>query len=90
MKSIHHPAYKTLQKQLAEARNAAGMTQEKLAVKLARPQSFISKVEAGDRRLDVVEYVQWMRAVSMNPTTIIKMLAADMDTGRHRRALTKP
>jgi transcriptional regulator with XRE-family HTH domain len=90
LKSIHHPAYKTLQMRLAEARNAAGLTQEKLAVKLARPQSFVSKVEAGDRRLDVVEYVQWMRAVDMDPTTIVKALSADMDTGRHRRALTKP
>lgn len=89
MKSIHHPAYKTLQQRLAEARIAAGLTQEKLAVKLARPQSFISKVEAGDRRLDVVEYVQWMRAVNMDPTSIIKTLAADMDTGRHRRAMAK-
>lgn len=89
MKSIHHPAYKTLQQRLAEARISAGLTQEKLAVKLSRPQSFVSKVEAGDRRLDVVEYVQWMRAVDMDPTAIIQTLAADMSTGRHRRALTK-
>ena len=89
MKSIHHPAYKTLQRRLAEARTGAGMTQEKLAAKLARPQSFVSKVEAGDRRLDVVEYIQWMRAVNMDPTAIITALSADMDTGRHRRALAK-
>lgn len=89
MKSIHHPAYKALQQQLAVARNAAGLTQEMLAVKLARPQSFVSKVEAGDRRLDVVEYVQWMRAVDMDPAAIIKTLATAMDTGRHHRALTK-
>lgn len=89
MKSIHHPAYKTLQQQLAAARTAAGLTQASLATKLSRPQSFVSKVEAGDRRLDVVEYVQWMRAVNMDPDVIIKALATAMDTGRHRRTLTK-
>ena len=88
MKSIHHPAYKTLQERLADARRSADLTQEQLAVKMSRQQSFVSKVEAGDRRLDVVEYIQWMRAVDMDPTSIVKALAADMDTGRHRRALT--
>ncbi len=42
-------------KRLREARQAAGLTQVKVAAKLGRPQSFVSKCESGERRVDVVE-----------------------------------
>ncbi|HLX06846.1 MAG TPA: helix-turn-helix transcriptional regulator [Thermoanaerobaculia bacterium] len=40
---------------MKEARKAAGMTQEKVAEELGRPQSFVSKVETGERRIDPTE-----------------------------------
>lgn len=74
---------------MIEARRAAGLTQEELAAKLGKPQSFVSKIEAGDRRLDVVEYVSWMQSMDLDPSTIINALAADLEQSRHRRVLAK-
>jgi transcriptional regulator with XRE-family HTH domain len=47
--------YKEIAHRLREARDAAGLTQQAAAAKLGVPQSFISKCEAGERRLDVLE-----------------------------------
>lgn len=48
-------AYAILAQRLREAREAAGFTQAEAAQMLGKPQSFISKCETGERRLDIVE-----------------------------------
>ena len=48
-------AYDLLTRRLREAREAKGLTQIEVAEHLGKPQSFISKIEQGERRLDVVE-----------------------------------
>jgi len=50
-------AYRLFLTRLREARQAAGLTQVQVAAKLRRPQSFVSKCESGERRVDVVELV---------------------------------
>lgn len=52
MKPIHTPEYTRMRERLKEARKAAGMTQKQVAKELDRPQSFVSKVETGERRID--------------------------------------
>ena len=54
-KSIYSKEYKNTIKKLKEARLEIGLKQEDVAKKLKKPQSFVSKVERGERRLDVVE-----------------------------------
>lgn len=56
---------------LAEARRGAGLTQVALAKKLGRPQSFVSKFERGERRLDVIEFLDVTRALRVDPAQII-------------------
>lgn len=58
MKTIHTEAYRTFLRRLKEARVASGKTQVQVARSLEKPQSFVSKVERGERRLDPIELKQ--------------------------------
>ena len=52
---------------MAAERKSRGLTQVELARRLSRPQSFVSKYESGERRLDVVEYMEVMEALGASP-----------------------
>lgn len=58
-KSLHSQEYRLLLDILREIREAAGITQEEMATRLNATQSFVSKCERGERRLDVVELRFW-------------------------------
>ena len=51
----HGPAYRLLGQRLREARDAVGLSQVEAAANLGVPQSFISKCESGERRVDIIE-----------------------------------
>jgi transcriptional regulator with XRE-family HTH domain len=70
--SIHTPKYKKFRNLLIENRKAANLTQVQLAEKLGRPQSFVSKIESGERRLDVIEFIEWCDAVGCQADKIVK------------------
>jgi transcriptional regulator with XRE-family HTH domain len=55
MGSTHEPLYRSLLARLKAARLAAGLTQTAVAQALGRPQSYVSKTESGERRLDPIE-----------------------------------
>jgi transcriptional regulator with XRE-family HTH domain len=57
---------------LVAARHKAGLTQEELAKKLRRPQSFIAKYERGERRLDVVEFLSIAAALEADGLRIVR------------------
>ena len=57
---------------LIAARKAAGVTQVELADRLGRPQSFVSKVERGERRVDVIEFCQLAEAMGYQPSNLLK------------------
>jgi len=57
-----------------EAREDAGLTQVDVARKLGRPQSFVSKYERGERRLDLVEFLEVAGALRMNPVSFLRRL----------------
>lgn len=52
---------------LVSAREKAGLTQRELATRLVRPHSFIGRIEAGTRRVDVVEFVDIAQAMETEP-----------------------
>lgn len=78
-KSVHSPEHEAFRALMAQARDNAGLTQEKLAKRLGRPQSFVAKYERGERRLDVVEFLWVARALGADPIKILRAL-------RRRRA----
>lgn len=74
MTSIYLEQYQLVIHTLKEARIKQNIIQEKLAQALNRLQSFIAKVESGERRLDVVEFVHIARLLSINPEAVIKKI----------------
>lgn len=65
-KSIYSDEYAVLLQLLQEARKNAGLTQEELGKRLGQTQSFISKCERGERRLDVVEIRVFCQALNVS------------------------
>jgi transcriptional regulator with XRE-family HTH domain len=72
-------------------RVASGCSQAELGARLGKPQSYVSKVEAGDRRLDLVEYIFWAKALDIDPTPLVDDLARSIGKvlygGQRRRAV---
>jgi transcriptional regulator with XRE-family HTH domain len=56
MASLHSPRYRQFLERLRAARLAAGLTQAEVASALGKPQSFVSKSENGERRVDAIEF----------------------------------
>jgi len=54
-KSVYSKDYRDIIERLRIARIEAGLAQQEVADKLGKPQSYISKIESGERRLDVAE-----------------------------------
>ena len=54
-KSVYSKDYKEIIERLKKARIEADLSQQAVADKLGKPQSYISKIESGERRLDVAE-----------------------------------
>lgn len=73
-KSVFTDRYNLLKTLLIEARHDAGLTQSELAGRLSRPQSFVSKFERAERRLDLVEFLEVANALGVDPVEIIKKL----------------
>jgi ribosome-binding protein aMBF1 (putative translation factor) len=66
------PADAKLGKYLASARESGGMSQEQLAKKMGRVQSFVAKTETGKRRLGVVEFVELAKALGVPPQQLLE------------------
>ncbi len=75
MKTIYKERYQQLLTLLVEARKTAGLTQAQVSALLDRPQSFIAKVENGDRRLDVIEFMALCQALGQSPAEIVAQIS---------------
>lgn len=59
---------------LKDERNRKDLTQSQLADKLKRPQSFVAKIENGERRIDIVEFLSIASALGIDPVKFIRSL----------------
>ncbi len=71
-RTIHTPEYRALVQLLRQLRLQAGLRQRELAEILGRPQSYVSKYESGERRLDVVELRQICRALGIGLPEVVQ------------------
>lgn len=74
MRSIHDPRYQDLIKKLIDLRESKKVTQVELARRLNKPQSYVSKVEILERRIDVIELSDWLNAIHVKITDFITQL----------------
>ncbi|ESW78128.1 helix-turn-helix domain-containing protein [Mesorhizobium sp. M1307] len=73
-KSLRSPRHQRFLAQLVSLRKAKGLTQAQVAEKLDRPQSFVAKYEGGERRLDVIEFLDLTAALDADPCEILSSL----------------
>ncbi|MCW0080581.1 helix-turn-helix domain-containing protein [Burkholderia pseudomallei] len=71
---LHDPRYQRIATLLTELRKARGLLQQDVADRLSRPQGFVSKVESGSRRLDVIELLDFLRALEADPHEFVDRL----------------
>jgi len=80
-KTIRSSGHEALRVALVAARKRAGLTQAELAIRLKCHQSFVARVESGQRRIDVIELVILARALEVDASRILETAeqATDMN-----------
>jgi len=73
-KSVFSSAYRELRRTLIAARRRTGLTQAELAARLDRPQSYVSKYERGERRIDLVEFLEILTATKADAGAVVARL----------------
>lgn len=73
-RSVFTDSYKVLLDLLVTTRKEARVTQLELARRLSRPQPFVSYVERGERRIDVIEFITLARALDVDPQELFASL----------------
>jgi transcriptional regulator with XRE-family HTH domain len=78
-KSLQAPRYRPLPGMLREMREAAGLTQRELAEKLKLSHTMVHNSEVAERRVDVMEFIDWCEACGVEPVQALARL-------KHHRA----
>ena len=84
-KSIHSPEYGLLLALLRQLREDVGLTQTSLAERLGRPQTFVSKSELGERRLDLEELRQLCSALDLGLVEVVERWLGSLPSARKAR-----
>lgn len=73
-KSVFTEKYHLFRLLLIQTRQSKKLTQAQVAQSLQKPQSFVSKYERGERRLDVVEFLEVAKALGETPCELLRQL----------------
>lgn len=68
-KGIHDERYRALIDRLVTARKTQELSQAEVASRLGRPQQFVSRYELGERRLDIIEFIDVAAALGLDGQT---------------------
>ena len=77
-RSVFSEPYGAFVQALIEGRRVAQLRQVDLAERLGKPQSFVSKYETGERRLDVVEFLVIAKQIGLDPHRLIERLSVSV------------
>ena len=77
-KSAYTKAHQMLVTTLAQMRREAGLHQADLAQKIGKDQSYISNIERGQRRVDVIEFYAILKAMGIDPVKAFATIAKKM------------
>jgi transcriptional regulator with XRE-family HTH domain len=66
---------------LIAARHAAGMSQAELAKRLGKPPSYVAKIELKERRVDVVEFIEFLRAAGADEAVAFQTVREAIQRG---------
>lgn len=72
--TLRSPRQTKLRKLLRDLREERGLTQADVAARLDKPQSFVAKYEGGERRLSVIEFIDVIRALGLEPVVAMRRL----------------
>ena len=89
MKTIHTSEYKKLLVWLRDCRKEKGLTMRTVAQSLKIPHSWVGKVEIGERRLDIAEYVKLCRVMGADPHVGMSLMEKQMRAPRLAKAPKK-
>lgn len=78
-KSLNSSEHVQLIRMITRKRHAAGYTQEFVSSAIGQHQSYMAKLETGQRRLDVVEYIAIAKVIGFDPAAELHVLAAQFD-----------
>jgi transcriptional regulator with XRE-family HTH domain len=71
---LHDPRYAVLRDLLVAERERKALTQVEIAARLGKPQSYVSKYERGERRLDIIEFIDVTRSIGVDPVATLREL----------------
>ena len=78
LRTVLRPEYDVLLRLMTDARKESRVSQKELARRLGKTQSYVSKIENGQQRVDVLEFLDYARAVGSEPAMLL--LKLDMAT----------
>lgn len=80
--TIQGPRHKLLTKLIQERRESASLTQTEVATALGRYQSYIANIETGQRRIDVIEFLDLAQAIRFDPFEVLEKLVSKKPNAR--------
>jgi transcriptional regulator with XRE-family HTH domain len=88
-KTIHREEHRVLANLLRELRDERGLTQADLSPLVGRPQNRVSDFERGGRRIDVIEFIDYCRALGVDPLKTFSRLLKQLSGARTSTARSK-
>ncbi len=83
--TLRDPRYRSIVARLVALRKAAELNQRELAEALGKTQSYVAKVELHERRLDIIQLVEWLRALDVDERKFFSEMLKDIPAGKKRR-----